>query len=264
MRRLVLLSLLFLLPALPANARPVFIEEMTWPEIRQAIASGSNTAIYYAGSTEQNGPHMVTGKHNFIARHVAQKIAEKLGHALVYPIMPFAPTGDPATQSAHMRFPGSVSLSETTYSAIARDVALSARAAGFRNILLMADHGEGQEALARLAGELSTAWKAEGIRVFHVPDLYYRSAELEREYLTRQGHAAGGHAALADTSALMAIDRTGKWVRRDKLAQARGDGQNGIDGDARGASAGLGKKLIDLKVGSAEAQIRRMLAGVLN
>ena len=44
MRRLVLLSLLFLLPALPAHARPVFIEEMTWPEIRQAIASGSDTS----------------------------------------------------------------------------------------------------------------------------------------------------------------------------------------------------------------------------
>ena len=257
---LFVLIALLALPALAANARPVFIEEMTWTEIQQAIASGSDTAIYYAGSTEQNGPHMVTGKHNFIARNVARQIAEKLGHTLVYPIMPFAPTGDPATRTGHMRFPGSVSLSEATFAAVARDVAFSARAAGFHNILLMGDHGDGQEALARVATELSALWKAEGIRVLHVSDLYFRSAELEREYLAKQGYATGEHAALADTSALMAIDRTAKWVRGDKLAQARGDGQNGIEGDARHASARFGKTLIDIKINSAITQIRKMLA----
>jgi len=259
MHRLILLSLLFVLPASPAQARPVFIEDMTWTEIRQAIANGSDTAIYYAGSTEQNGPHMVTGKHNFIARHVARRIAEKIPRALVYPIMPFAPTGDPATKSAHMRFAGSVSVSEATFAAVARDVAFSARATGFRNILLMADHGDGQQALAALARELSATWQAEGIRVFHVPDLYYRSAEREREYLAGRGHEAGGHAALADTSALMAIDRSGKWVRKVGVAKAQGDGQNGIDGDARRASALLGKKLIDIKINSATTQIMRLL-----
>lgn len=261
MSRLFILVLLLVAPVSNVGASPVFIEEMTWPEIRQAISSGLDTAIYYAGSTEQNGPHMVTGKHNFIARHVAERIARKLGKALIYPVMPFASTGDAEARSGHMRFPGSVSLGVATYGAVARDVAYSARAAGFRNILLMGDHGEGQDTLGIVAKELTALWQAEGIRVLHVADLYHRSAELEREYLSKQGLDAGGHAALADTSALLFLDRSGKWVRRDKLPTAQGNGQNGIEGDARKASARLGKVLIDFKVDSAVGQIRRLLAG---
>src|ERR1043165_9244962 len=97
------------------HAAPVTIEDLTWPEVRAAIAAGKTTAIYYCGSTEQNGPHMAIGKHNFVARHVARRIAEELGNALVYPVMPFAPTGDAARRTGHMRFPGSVSLSEATF-----------------------------------------------------------------------------------------------------------------------------------------------------
>ena len=104
--------------AAPAS---VFIEDLTWPEVRDAIAAGATTAIYYAGSTEQNGPHMATGKHNFVARHVAGRIAATLGNALVYPIMPFAPTGDAVEKTGHMRFPGSVSVADETYAAVARD-----------------------------------------------------------------------------------------------------------------------------------------------
>src|ERR1044071_5627521 len=86
------LSVLFLCFASAARAAPVAIEDLTWPEVRDAIAAGKTTAIYYAGSVEQNGPHMALGKHNFIAREVAQRIAAELGNALVYPVMPYAPT----------------------------------------------------------------------------------------------------------------------------------------------------------------------------
>src|SRR5215469_5550106 len=74
-------------------AQSVYIEDLTWPEVKAAIAAGKTTAIVYAGSTEQNGPHMALGKHNFIAHYAAGEIAKKLGNALVYPTMPFAPTG---------------------------------------------------------------------------------------------------------------------------------------------------------------------------
>jgi creatinine amidohydrolase len=95
---------------------------MTWTEVRDAIAAGKTTAIYYAGSIEQNGPGMALGKHVFIARYLGPKIAEQLGDALVYPVMPFAPTGDwgvsqpgvvdSARKTRHMRYNGSVSVSE--------------------------------------------------------------------------------------------------------------------------------------------------------
>jgi len=59
------------------------------------------TAIIYAGSTEQNGPHMALGKHNFIAHYAAGEIAKKLGNALAYPTMPFAPTGSRELRTGH-------------------------------------------------------------------------------------------------------------------------------------------------------------------
>src|SRR6185295_1489882 len=157
-----LLLYLFLCGGLPASAATVLIEDMTWPEVRDAIAAGKTTAIYYAGSTEQNGPHMALGKHNFIAHYVSGRIAEELGNAVVYPILPFAPTGDRNKKTGHMKFPGTVSLSETTFGEVAREVALSAISAGFKNVVLMGDHGGGQDALKQVAVELDRQWSAKG------------------------------------------------------------------------------------------------------
>lgn len=239
-----------------AGAAPpsVFIEDLTWPEVRDAIAAGATTAIYYAGSTEQSGPHLATGKHNFIARHVAGLIATRLGNALVYPVMPFAPTGDAETRSGHMRFPGSVSVSDETYTAVARDVATSARAAGFRFVMLMGDHGGGQQALEKLAALLDRQWAGLGTRVGYVPEVYFGAERRVSDYLAARGLKAGAHAGLPDTSELMFVDTTGRWLRQDKLQV--GDANNGVDGDPRQASAELGRVFIDFKVNGAVERIR--------
>src|SRR5277367_3117460 len=84
MIRSAILSVLFLAASV-ARAQSVYIEDLTWPEVRDAIASGKTSAIIYAGSTEQNGPHLALGKHTFIAHYLAGRVAEELGDALVYP-----------------------------------------------------------------------------------------------------------------------------------------------------------------------------------
>jgi creatinine amidohydrolase len=132
--------------ALPALGQTpsVWIDDLTWPEVRDAIAAGKHTAIVYTGSSEQNGPHMVIGKHNIVARYEAQRIAEELGDALVYPTLPFAITGNAAAHTGHMRFPGSVTLPPEVFAGVVRSVAQSALAAGFKVVALMGDHGGGQ------------------------------------------------------------------------------------------------------------------------
>ncbi|HTN26369.1 MAG TPA: creatininase family protein [Burkholderiales bacterium] len=239
-----------------AQPSSLFIEDLTWPEVRDAIANGKTTAIYYAGSTEQNGPHMALGKHNFIARYVAGRIAEALGNALAYPILPFAPTGDAAGKTGHMRFPGSVTVSNTTYGAVAREVALSAISAGFRNVVLMGDHGGGQDALKRVAVELDREWSAKGAHVYYVGDLYFKSQQQAREYLSKRGKTMGTHAGISDSSEVMYLDKEGKWIRRDKLAA--GEKDSGVDGDPRDASSELGKAILDFKVQAAVEQIRSL------
>ncbi len=223
----------------------LLIEEMTWPEVAAAIKAGKQTAIIYAGSTEQNGPHMVLGKHNFVARHLAVMIARELGDALVYPVLPFAPTGDLALRSGHMRFPGSVSLREDVFGEVIRDMVLSAVDAGFRDILIMGDHGEGQNRLAAVARAIDQITRPSGIRVFYVDAVYTQSV--------------GEHAGREDTSMLMAVDSQRHWVRKDRLGQA--DAANGVDADPKGASVAEGRRLLDVRVRAAVRQIRELMAG---
>jgi creatinine amidohydrolase/Fe(II)-dependent formamide hydrolase-like protein len=244
----------------PPQGQPssLFIEDLTWPEVRDAMAQGRTTALYYAGSTEQNGPHLALGKHNFVARHVAGRIAEELGNALAYPVLPFAPTGGAVAKTGHMRFPGSVTLSDATFGAVARDVALSAISAGFRHIVLMGDHGNGQDTLRRIAAELEKEWGPKGSHVHYAGDVYYKSEARAREYLAGRGKPAGGHAGIEDTSEIMFLDREGKWIRRDRLAAP--DRAAGVEGDPREASSEIGRALLDLKVETAVAQIRSLIA----
>jgi creatinine amidohydrolase len=210
-----LLLLACLCPSL-AWAQSLYLEDLTTVEVKAAIAGGKTTAIYYAGSTEQNGAHLALGKHNFIARHVARRIAEELGNALVYPTMPFAPTGD------HIKYAGTVNVSGETFAAVARDVAKSALAGGFKTVVLMGDHGGGQNELKAVAREL-------GPRVLYVGDAYYKST--------------GEHAGVEDTSELLYVDR------------AKVSGKI-----PAGASAERGRELIEAKVRYAVAEIRRAQA----
>jgi creatinine amidohydrolase len=254
-------GLLLMALALPAwsQSASVMIEDLTWPEIRSAITAGKTTAIYYAGSAEQNGPHMAIGKHNFIAQYAARRIAEELGNALVYPVMPYALTGDPAKKTGHMRFPGSVSLSADTFGGVARETAESAISAGFKNIFLMGDHGGGQDVLKKVAAELDAQWAPKGIRIHYVPDVYYKSQEQVDRYLKEHNLPGGAHAGIPDTAQVMFLDHDKRWIRRDKLAP--GDKTNGVDGDPRQATPEMGKVFIQYKVTAAVAQIRGMLSG---
>jgi creatinine amidohydrolase len=260
MRALLPPLLLFLLTNFAhAQSSSVFIEDLTWPEVQDAMANGKTTAIYYAGSTEQNGPHMALGKHNFIAHYVAGRIAEELGNALVYPVLPFAPTGDRTKKSGHMKFPGTVTLSDSTFGSVAREVALSAISAGFKNVVLMGDHGGGQDALKQVASELDQEWGSNNAHIYYIPDPYYKSQERVSEYLTEHGMVVGRHAGIHDTSEVMFLDKEQKWIRKDKLAP--GDQQTGVDGDPRQASAGLGEIFLDVKIDSAVAQIKSLVNG---
>src|SRR5258708_7216627 len=73
--------------------RSIFIEELTWTELRAAVNAGNTVALIPTGGTEQNGPHMALGKHNVIVRYTAGEIARRLGDTLVAPVMPYVPEG---------------------------------------------------------------------------------------------------------------------------------------------------------------------------
>ena len=260
MKRLILLVGM-LLVALPAQGQTssVWIDDLTWPEVRDAIAAGKRTAIIYVGSSEQNGPHMVIGKHNFIAHALAQRIAEELGDALVYPTLPYAVTGNAITRTGHMRFPGSVSLPSEVFFGVVRGVAQSALTAGFKVVALMGDHGGGQDELALAAKELDVQARPDGARVLFIGDLYAKSRIQMREILAKRGlPTTEDHAGIPDTSSLLYLETQGQWIRKDQIALA--DAKTGVQGNPQFASAELGKIYLDLKVDLAVKQIRSLLA----
>lgn len=259
MNRYALLPILMLIASI-ARAQSVYIEDLTWPEVRDAIAAGKTTAIIYSGSTEQNGPHLALGKHNFIAHYVAGRIAEELGDALVYPTMPFAPTGDFMLKTGHLRFPGSVSVSSDVYMGVVTQVALSAIIAGFKQVYLMGDHGGGQNELKLAAENLDEAWAEKGVRIRYVPDPYVKEKNQSEQYLKERHIAADEHAGTDDTSEIMFIDAAHKWIRTDKLAYSDSaqEPKTGVIGDPTKASAAMGKVFIDFKVNNALAQIRAL------
>jgi len=259
MKSITFALVLFLLPSvILAQSKSVLIEDLTWMEVRDAIAGGKTTAIYYAASIEQNGPGLALGKHLFIAHYAAQRIAQELANALVYPTMPYGIAGDPIKKTGHMRFPGTVSLSEETFGAVAREVSISALAAGFKNVALMGDHGGGQQTLKKIAEALNAEWSPKGVHVYYIPDLYSKEKEQMKEYLTKRNMAIDEHAGIDDTSEVMFIDKENKWVRKDKLAAD--DGKMGVRGDPTQASVELGKMFIDFKINNAVAQIRSLTA----
>src|SRR5215475_5894631 len=247
-----------LLIAAPAygQAQSVWIDDHTWPEVRDAIAAGKRTAIIYTGSSEQNGPHMVIGKHNFIAHALAQRIAEELGDALVYPVLPYAVTGNAVMRTGHMRFPGSVSLPPEVFFGVVRGVAQSALTAGFKVVALMGDHGGGQDELALAAKELDAQARPDGARVLFIGDLYAKSRIQMREILAKHGlPTSEDHAGIPDTSSLLYLQaQPGQWVHPEKIELA--DAKTGVQGHPQFATAELGKIYLDLKVDLAVKQIR--------
>jgi creatinine amidohydrolase/Fe(II)-dependent formamide hydrolase-like protein len=260
-RTLVVVGILLWAVSASAQSRSVYIEDLTWFEIRDAMAAGKTGAIIYAGGTEQNGPHMSLVKHNLIAHHVAGQIAEKLGSALVYPVMPFTPAGDAVEKTGHMRFPGTVSLSSEVYLGVMRQVAQSAVAAGFKQVYLMGDHGGGQAELRLAAEGLDADARRKAARVYYV-DLATQSGQQMNAYLKERSIAPGGHAGVAETAQVMALDKDGRHIRRDRYAvsAAGPEPAAGMMADVSPATAEMGRIFLDYKVASAVEQIRKLTA----
>jgi creatinine amidohydrolase len=237
----------------------VFIEEMTWMEVRDAIAAGKTTAIVATGGVEQNGPYLATGKHDYISHALMQVVARRLGNALVCPIVPFVPEGDIDPPTGHMYYPGTISVSEATYEALLSDICASLRAHGFTAIVLLGDSGGNQEGLSRVAARLNKAWAGGLVRLHYVADYY--NYEAVGEWLEREGiHQApeGLHDDFAVTAMLMAIDPN--LARMKERGAAGKFSINGIDLAPATKTIEWGKKIIDFRANATVKAIEQALA----
>ena len=245
-------------PSAEKAAPPVFIDELTWMEIRDRMLAGTKTVIIGTAGQEQKGPHMVTGEHKYVLTHTTERIARTLGDALVAPIITYVPEGSwELPLRGHMAKAGSITLPEDRFIELLVHAAKSLRAGGFTTVILIGDSGGNQNGMKAAAEQLNAAWKDSGGRALFIGDYYTKSADDIRTYLGKLGfpiEAIGSHAGMVDTSELLFVNPA--LVRRDRLAPGGGSPDSGVNGDPTKATAELGKSLVQIKIDNALAQIR--------
>jgi len=255
-----LVAALFL--AVPASSQvpnTVFLDELTWMEVADKIDAGTTTIIVATAGTEQNGPHMVLGKHKFIVTETAGRIARTLGNALVAPIVTYVPEGTVERTVGNRQRAGTITLPNEHYMKLLEYAARSLAAGGFTDIVFIGDSGGNQNGMETVAGMLNEEWSGRDARAHFVGDYY--SGHGFREWLQEQGHSMediGTHAGMTDTSQLLYVDA--RQIRTEELAPFGGFEGAGVRGDPTKASVTYGRVGIQMKVDAALRQIRELMS----
>ena len=252
-----------------ASKHLVEFEKMTWVEVKDALAAGQTTALIYTGGVEQRGPQNANGGHNLIGHATVDAIARKLGNAIYLPVLPFTPN------NASAELPGTIGITNDILATLLERLADQAIVTGFKNVILMGDHGGGQPTVySNVAKKMNDKYSPQGIHVYYCDRVYTAASDAFEAYMATLGLPQDLHGGISDTSEIMYLDKDGTWVRKSLLKTAVGDPvvdgkpqiganspHNGITGDARRSSAELGKKYMDMKVEYAVKQIRELVGG---
>jgi creatinine amidohydrolase/Fe(II)-dependent formamide hydrolase-like protein len=245
----------------------VFTEEMTWMEVRDAIAAGKTTVIVGTGGLEQNGPHVATGKHNFVLRSTTAAIARKLGNALVAPIVPFVPEGQIDPPTGHMRYPGSIGLRDETFRALLTDICASLKQSGFRDIVLIGDSGGNLEGMQAVADALNREWAFGPTRVHHIPEYYQQDIwsydELKRMGIVqlpdvKSASRAGVHTDFHYESIVALVDP--RLIRMDQRIKSGRFEVNGVELAPIEKTLEAARHLVDYRAYITVAAIRKALS----
>jgi creatinine amidohydrolase/Fe(II)-dependent formamide hydrolase-like protein len=249
----------------PKTPRPidaldsVWIEELTWMEVRDALQAGKTTVIVPTGGVEQNGPYLATGKHNYVLRATAEAIARKLGNALIAPIVAFVPEGAIDPPTGHMKYPGTISLTEDTYERLLTDICACFRTHGFAHIVLIGDSGGNQKGMKAVADRLNAEWASAKTRVHCIPEYYDYPAV--KKWLEAQGVKQvpeGIHDDFAITAIMMTVDPT--TVRMKQRLAAKKFRINGVELAPAEQTIAWGKKIVEFRADATVKAIREAIA----
>ncbi len=243
---------------LPPNPS-VFIDELTWMDVRDALAAGKTTAIITTGGVEPNGPWLVTGKHNYVNRVNCEAIARKLGNALCAPNIAFVPEGNIDPPSSHMTSPGTISLREETFRALLTDVAHSLKMHGFKNIIFVGDSGGNQGPQRTVAEELNKRFNGDAV-VAHVQEYY--TYGVVSDYMEKQGLKQGQSDNLHDDPVItlnmwMADPKSVRYEERVKAGKAK---INGVDLSDRNKAMAWGKQIVGFRAEYTAEAIKKAIA----
>jgi creatinine amidohydrolase len=239
----------------------VWLEEMTWMDVRDAMKAGKTTVIVSTGGIEPNGPWLALGKHNYVLKANCDAIARKLGNALCAPIVPFVPEGSLDPKSGHMTTVGTISMREETFQALLTDIAHSFKMHGFQNVILIGDSGGNVTGMKTVADKLNTQWNGSPV-VAHIPEYYdYASvAKLLTELgVTKEGQKVDHlHDDPGISLNMFVTDpKSIRWEQRVKAGKATIDGVSIAD---KAKALEIGRKIVEMRAARTADLIRKAIA----
>ena len=243
---------------LPAT-NSVWLEEMTWMDVRDALKAGKTNIIISTGGIEPNGPWLVTGKHNYVLHANCEAIARKMGNALCAPIVKYVPEGDIEKKTSHMASPGTISMREDTFRAVLRDAAESLQAHGFKNIIFIGDSGGNQAGQKAIAEELTAKWAGKAMAL-HIAE-YYEYGKVA-EYMKTRGIVDGTSDNMHDDPIItlnMFIDDPNS-VRFNERVKAGKATINGVNVADKAKNTALAKQIVEFRATQTVEAINRLIA----
>lgn len=243
------------------KADTVWLADMTWMDVRDAMAAGKKTIIIPTGGVEPNGPWVVLAKHDYVLRATCDAIARKLGNALCAPVISFVSQGDIDSKGGHMDTVGTISVRDEVYEGLITDVARSMKAHGFEHIVLISDNGGSNQKVAKsVADKLNAQW---GAPIVHDIPEYYQSWEgadalLLKKGVTKADVKDGIHDDPSVTVLLMLTDPDYvRWQERIKAGKASIDGVSITD---KNKVLEWGRELLDYRATTTAEAIKKALA----
>lgn len=244
-------------PLPPTNS--VWLEEMTWIDVRDALKAGKTNIIISTGGIEPNGPWLVTGKHNYVLHANCEAIARKMGNALCAPIIKLVPEGGIEPKTGHMTSPGTMTMREETFQAVLTDAAESLQAHGFTNVIFIGDSGGNQKGQQTVADKLTTKWAGKALAL-HIPEYYdYNSVA---KYMEGNGIVPGKSDAMHDDPIItlnMFIDDPNS-VRYDARVKAGKAAINGHSIADRAKATAQAKQIVEFRATKTVEAIHKAIA----
>ena len=225
----------------------VLIENLAWPEVEARLKAGSRRAVVCAASSEQHGPHLPESTDYLIGRATAERLAHRLGDALVAPVI------RPGCSEHHMAFAGSLTISPEQLMDLLDSYVDGLRRTGFESFAVFSSHGGNFPVLARWASERPKP----GVKVVSDLDGFMEAlVAVERRFGRDDGPVI--HADLCETSMMLHLHPD--LVRLDRVEPGfvgdleperlfregmKGISPNGILGNPVGAGAEMGAQMLD-------------------
>ena len=235
-------------------------DQLTWPEARSAASQPGATVIWPFGACEQHGPQLPLSTDAVFAEGILDAVISGLDPALPLWRLPCQAIG---FSPEHQHFPGTLSLSASLILDLVDQVGGQLAAMGMQRLVLFNAHG-GQIGLLQVAARQLRA-RFPSLAV--LPCFLWSGVEGLADLLPDQEFRHGLHAGQAETSLMLHIapERVGAarpldglpvpgssheppegwslegaapcaWLTDDLSA-------SGVIGDAREASADLGRRL---------------------